>query len=155
MGLPIISGGNPNKVLEFYKTLLYNVQSLETLGKVERVNGMTRRVLEKLKGVKADLVRGEEGWQEWDLPRLIVALKRWKDINPIEEIEPQKKLHAPKRFEKSPPDFITPKTMTDANELVCTVKNPTIFKNSSKFATVDERKRLLAEKKIMFQLHRS
>ena len=30
---------NPNEVDTFYKTLLYNVPSLETLGKLVRVNG--------------------------------------------------------------------------------------------------------------------
>ena len=53
------------------------------MGKTERVNGNTRNVLEKLKGIKADLVRGEDGWQDWDLPRLVVALKRWRNINEV------------------------------------------------------------------------
>ena len=73
---------NPNEVDKFYKTLLYNVQSLETLGKLERVNGMTRSVLDKLPGIKSDLVRGEEGWQDWGLAQLVTALKLWRDINP-------------------------------------------------------------------------
>jgi hypothetical protein len=62
------------------------VQSLETLGKIERVNGTTRNVLEKLKGIKADLVRGEEGWQDWDLPRLVNALKKWKDVHSVDNM---------------------------------------------------------------------
>ena len=53
------------------------------MGKIELVNGDMHNMLEKLKGIKADLVRGEEGWQEWDLPRLVIALKKWRDINPI------------------------------------------------------------------------
>jgi hypothetical protein len=61
MGLPVITGSSPAKVHEFYKTLSHNVQSLETLGKIERVNGTTRNVLDKLKGIKADLVRGKKG----------------------------------------------------------------------------------------------
>ncbi|CAB4044087.1 Hypothetical predicted protein, partial [Paramuricea clavata] len=51
------------------------------MGKVERVNGMTRSVLEKLPGIKSDLVRGQGNWQEWDLAHLIRALKQWRDIN--------------------------------------------------------------------------
>ena len=43
-------------------------------------------VLEKLKGIKADLVRGEEGWQVWDLPRLVNALKKWKDIHSVDNM---------------------------------------------------------------------
>lgn len=55
--------------------MLYNVQLLETLGKIERVNGMTRSVLDKLKGIKADLLKGH----------LAQALKKWRDINPVTE----------------------------------------------------------------------
>ena len=58
--LPTVTNADPKKVNDFYKTLLFNVQSLETLGKIERVNGMTRSVLDKLKGIKADLVRGQQ-----------------------------------------------------------------------------------------------
>ena len=83
--LPAMASPDPKRVNAFYKTLLHNVQSLETLGKSERVNGMARSVLDKLKGIKADLVRGEAGWQHWDLPRLVLALKKWRDINSVGE----------------------------------------------------------------------
>ena len=83
--LPTVTSTDPNKVNSFYKTLLFNVQSLETLGKIDRVNGMTRSVLDKLTGIKADLVRGQENWQDWDLPHLAQALKKWRDINPATE----------------------------------------------------------------------
>ncbi len=85
MGLPVIADTNAAKVNEFYKSLLYNTQALETLGKLDKVSGMTRSVLEKLRGIKADLVRGNEGWQDWDLTRLIAEIKKWRDINPVED----------------------------------------------------------------------
>lgn len=34
MGLPVISGANPAKIHQFYELLLFNVQALETLGKM-------------------------------------------------------------------------------------------------------------------------
>ena len=83
--LPTVTSADQNKVNSFYKTLLFNVQALETLGKIERVNGMTISVLDKLTGIKADLVRGQENWQDWDLPRLAQALKKWRDVNPATE----------------------------------------------------------------------
>ena len=58
--LPNVTSADQTKVNSFYKTLLFNVQSLETLGKIERVNGMTTSVLDKLTGITADLVRGQE-----------------------------------------------------------------------------------------------
>ena len=54
MGLPTIMGENPREVEEFYKRLLFNVQSLETLGKLRDVAGNVRAVLDKLKGIKSD-----------------------------------------------------------------------------------------------------
>ena len=34
------------------------------------VTGNVRSVLDKLKGVKADLVRGQIDWQDWDFPQI-------------------------------------------------------------------------------------
>jgi len=34
-------------------------------------------VLDKLKGIKSDLVRGHEQWQERDFRQLLQAIKRW------------------------------------------------------------------------------
>lgn len=83
--LPVISNTDPAKVHEFYKQLRYNVQSLETAGKLDDVKGNVRATLDKLKGIKSDLVRGNEGWQEWTYQNLLKRLKKCKDIKPIEE----------------------------------------------------------------------
>ena len=81
--LPVITGTQPAPIHEFYKKLVYSVQSLETLGKLKDVTGNARSVLDKLKGVIADLVRRQIDWQDWDFPQLIKALISWKEINPI------------------------------------------------------------------------
>lgn len=47
--LPIVTSPDPKRVNAFYKTLLHKVQSLETPGKLERVNGMSASVLKKTK----------------------------------------------------------------------------------------------------------
>ena len=56
LDLPVVKGTDPVEINNFYKTLLFYVQSLETLGKPQRVNGMTRSVLDKLSGIKSDSV---------------------------------------------------------------------------------------------------
>ena len=66
MTLPVIPGTNPRQVEDFYKKLVHNVQSLETMGKLRDVTGNVRAVLDKLKEIKADLVQGQLGWQDWD-----------------------------------------------------------------------------------------
>ena len=31
-------------------------------------------------------MRGEQEWQDWDLPRLVTALKKWKDIHTLDDV---------------------------------------------------------------------
>ena len=81
-GLPVISGTHPAKIHDFFETLLYNVQSLETLGKTSDCKALVRGVLNKLPGIKAELVQGKTGWKTWDFTQLINALREWKEIHP-------------------------------------------------------------------------
>ena len=85
--LPIITGANPRKVKEFYKQLRFNVQSLDTLGRLADVKGNVRCTLDRLKGIKADLVRGNKGWKDWGF---LTELQKWTQINPVEEIAAEK-----------------------------------------------------------------
>ena len=56
MYLPVIQGTNAGKIHDFYTKLLFNVQSLETLGKLREVNGYVRMCLDKLEGIRGALV---------------------------------------------------------------------------------------------------
>ena len=86
MSLPVITGVNPKmKIDDFYKQLGYNVQSLDTMAKLGDVKGNVRSTLDKLKGIKADLVRGNEGWQDWGFQDLLEQIKIWREIHPVEE----------------------------------------------------------------------
>ena len=85
MSLPVITKTNPNKIDKFYRQLRYNVQSLDTMGKLADVKGNLRSTLDKLKGTKPDLVRGHEGWQDWGLKDLLAQIKIWREIHPVEE----------------------------------------------------------------------
>ena len=51
-GLPVISGTHSAKIHDFFETLLYNVHSLETLGKTSDCKALVRGVLNKLPGIK-------------------------------------------------------------------------------------------------------
>ena len=83
-GLPVISGTHPAKIHDFFETLLYNVQSLETLGKSSDCKASVRGVLNQLPGIKAELVQGKPDWKTWDFTQLINALCEWKEIHPRE-----------------------------------------------------------------------
>ena len=75
MSLPVITGTNPKKIDEFYRQLSYNVHSLDTMGKLADVKGNVRSTLDKLKGIKPDLVRGHEDWQDWGFKDLLAQIK--------------------------------------------------------------------------------
>lgn len=147
--LPVITGTQPANVHTFYKTLVYNVQSLETLGRLKDVSGNTRSVLDKLKGIKADLVRGHEDWQNWDFPQLIKALKTWKEINPVESnAENSEKPGA--KFRGREKTFQTKETMP--TQRVCVYCEATDHRsvNCDKFVTVEDRRKQLGIKQLCF-----
>lgn len=60
MSLSMIHGTNPNKILEFSEKLCSNAQSLKTMGKLGEVNGYVRMTLNKLEGIRGDLVRTDD-----------------------------------------------------------------------------------------------
>lgn len=60
MALPMITGSHPKKIHEFYEKLLFNVQSLETLGKLKEISGYVRMSIVKLQGIRGDLVRTDD-----------------------------------------------------------------------------------------------
>lgn len=53
MALPMITGSHPNKIHELYEKLLFNVQSLETLGKLKEISGYARMSIDKLQGIRS------------------------------------------------------------------------------------------------------
>ena len=147
--LPPVPNADPKKVNTFYKILLYNVQSLETLGKIEQVNGMTRSVLDKLKGIKSDLLKGQDGWQEWNLPSLLLAMKRWRDINPvIEENQNPSKAATQKRSEGKYRLYHA-EVKTQRLCVYCDDASH-VSRECTRVTTLDERKKLLAQKRLCF-----
>ena len=82
--LPTITGRKINMIHEFIKTLNYNMQSLETLGKLSQCLSMVGGILEKLSRIKAELVANQVGWQDWVFTELLGALENWKAIHPLE-----------------------------------------------------------------------
>ena len=56
-------------------------QALETMNKLKKINGYVRFTLDKLPGIKADLVKPGDNWQEWDFAKVVDSLRRWTDRN--------------------------------------------------------------------------
>ena len=63
MALPMITGSHPRKIHEFYEKLLFNVQSLETLGKLTEISGYVRVSIDKLQGIRDQGRSGKGGRQ--------------------------------------------------------------------------------------------
>ena len=80
--LPIIHGTNPKKIYEFYESLAYSVQVLDTMGRLKEINGNVRITLDKLPQVRPNLVMLDNDWKDWQFRDLVNALKQWTERNP-------------------------------------------------------------------------
>ena len=81
--LPEIRSTNTSQIQDFYETLVRHVQALETMDKLHSVNGYTRTILDRLPGIRADLVRDDESWKDWEFPDLVDSLRCWTERNPV------------------------------------------------------------------------
>ena len=73
--LPFLAEREVPKIHRFYEQLLFNVESLETLGKLNTVEGATYYVVKKLEVIKAELVAHvETNWRDWTFRDLVNAL---------------------------------------------------------------------------------
>ena len=64
---------------------MHAVQALQTLKKIETVNGYVSMTLGKLQAIRGDLVRTDPKWEDWDFAQLSEALRLWTRRNPIVE----------------------------------------------------------------------
>eukprot|EP00794_Sanderia_malayensis_P002861 gene2861-3307_t len=81
VNLPAIRGSNFTKIQEFYESLTKNNDALLTLGEEEMLRGFVMTTLNKLQGIKSDLVRIDENWETWDMHDLIENVQKWLKRN--------------------------------------------------------------------------
>ena len=67
ISLPINFGSHRNKVHDFYEKLMSSVEALKVMRKLYKIKGYVINTLGKLPGIKADLVRLVDSWQDWGL----------------------------------------------------------------------------------------
>ena len=77
LGLPTITGANPNKISWFTETFTYCVQALQPLTKLEQVHGATSMTLDKLPGICGNLMWTDLDWEKWDFKTLSKAICLW------------------------------------------------------------------------------
>ena len=141
MSLPTINGSQPNKIHQFYEKLLLNVQSLETMGKLQEVNGYVRMTIDKLPGI-GDLVRTDDSWREWNFPQLVEELRKWTERNPI-QTKSNEKLLRDKSYQTQQKD-------ERGRECIYCEKPDHRSVDCKTVTTLDERKRLLSNKCLCF-----
>lgn len=85
INLPVTRGSNYERVCEFYEKLSKNFDALQTLGEGEMLKGFVLSTLNKLPQVKPDLVRTDEGWEDWNMEKLIDSIQKWLKCNKTED----------------------------------------------------------------------
>ena len=58
------------KIHEFYDTLLFNVESLQTLQSLYKLDAAEQFTMDKINVIKHELALMDENWSEWDSPNL-------------------------------------------------------------------------------------
>ena len=146
MKLDLINGTNPAKISAFYEKLSTHVQALETMGKLREINGYVRMTLDRLPGIRSDLVRTDDSWHEWQFPDLVEALRSWTERNPTSSSDvsnPQER-----RRERS----YQAKVKSESSSKTCAYCDSADHKSyECKVITgVEDRKKLLSEKRLCF-----
>jgi len=155
MALPVTSGSSPSKIHDFYEKLVACVQALETMGKLKEINGYVRLTLDKLSGIRADLVRLDDDWQVWEFHQLVEALRKWCERNPVTVVD-HKASAAPATENSSrkqnPKRERVFQTQGEPNKIRSCVYCESEHKSvdCDQVLSVQERKKILATKKLCF-----
>ena len=144
MELPHISSANPKKISEFSERLNHCVQALQTMGKIDQVDGNTAMTLDKLPAIRGDLVRTDPNWEKWNFAHLSEAVRQWTKRNPVdpnrserERERPAKVFHARRNDFKSRDCIYCGDDSHKAMECI-------------KISNVQERKQILLKKRLCF-----
>ena len=154
ISLPTIHGTNPGKIHEFYEKLVTNVQALETIGKLREMNGYVRMTLDKLTGIRADLVRTDDNWQEWKFTHLVEALRKWTERNLL-PMDHKRSEHFNEKFNHKQPKRYRifqakPQDWKPARTCVYCGVSENKSSECDKVVDVAERQKHLSSKKLCF-----
>ena len=154
MSLPTIGGTQPARIHDFYEKLLFNVQSLETMGKLREVTGYVRMTIDKLPGIRGDLVRTDDSWREWKFPKLVDELRKWTERNLIQSKQNDKPWRD-KNFHNDKPwrdKNFQAQQQRDGRNRGCVYCEKQDHKSvdCKSVTTVDDRRKVLSNKRLCF-----
>ena len=82
--LPTIRERNVTKIHKFYEKLLFNVESLQTLKKLNELDAAARFTFDKLEVIKNELALIDENWRDWTFKAFLETLEKWTINNPVQ-----------------------------------------------------------------------
>ena len=149
MELPTTTGTNPQKVLDFFESLTTPVQALETLCKVKSINGYVRLLLDRLSGVRSDLVRSDENWTDWEFSHLFEALRRWTERCPVHD---EREISTPPPPPEQKADKSFHSQQKPASNIGCVYCEDESHRSVEcpKIKSISERKQMLSSKRLCF-----
>ena len=142
LDLPHITDADAEKIHDLTNRLTYCVQCLETMGKLKEIKGNVAMTLDKLAGIRRDLVRTDPEWEDWDYIKLTEALKLWTRPNPIDNSarNDNRKRHREKVFKTK---------LTLRGCVYCNAKDHKSI-DCTKVVDIKERKQALAKHRLCF-----
>ena len=148
--LPFISERDVPRLHKFYEQLLFNVESLETLGKLDTIQGATYYVVKKLEVIKAELVSHvETNWRDWSFRDLVDALRKWTEINVIVKAQKRNKETPHNPYNRPPGGRALTSRESEVKCIYCQSAEHKAI-SCDKVTKPSERKKILAEKHLCF-----
>ncbi|XP_022805993.1 uncharacterized protein LOC111343117 [Stylophora pistillata] len=150
--LPVIFGVEVKAIHQFHERLAYCVQSLQTMGKLDQVNGNVPMTLDKLSGIRGDLVRTDDSWENWDFVKLCEALRLWIRRNPVNSISAEEVDSKSSRRRRERPDKLFAAKQWDLKQRKCVYCEDTshVSWEYPKISILHERKKFLAQRHLCF-----
>ena len=155
LDLPTVTGAKPNRINEFGENLTYCVQALQTLGKLEQVNGAISMTLDKLPGIRGDPVRTDPEWEKWDFSKLPEEIRLWLRRNSSDSKTTEREFNEQRDRKREHPSKIYRARGQEFNLKQCVycedISHTSI--ECQKINNIDERKKILARNVVFFVQH--
>ena len=150
--LLVVSNSNANKINEFYEKLIVSVQALDKMHKFGDIKGYLRLTLDKLPGIRADMIGLDHEWQEWEFPKLVESLCKWTDVNPrtIHDSEKHEKYKLENVFQVKEQESKNRESKSKTCACIYCEKPGHNASECESFSSIEERRLKPARKKLCF-----
>ena len=121
------------------------------MGKLNQVNRNVSMTLDKLPGIRGELVRTNHSWESWNFLKLCEARRQGKRRNPLDSFE---KNYVPRRQETSNKLFNAQQREPKQRGCVYCDDTSHVPLECPQISTVDERGQFLAQNRLCFKCAR-